>query len=452
MRVLPENAASQRGINEAKRLRELSYFCPYSDWKVFVLDEVHALTTEACNVLLKLLEEPPPNVVYILATTNPEKVLPTVLSRCQRFNFFPLTVEEIKRVLMTVVEGEGIEATPEAISMIASHARGSARDALTLLEQLTILYPSIGEEEVLEFLGLPGKEIIGAFFRALCERNFPLLFSMLDQLSLQGVSYRGFFEALKEGIRSLMVRWVAESLDERALSQYRDVLEREKDELWSLVPPSLSVPDIVRWGERFAEGRPEGEQESKEWLENFCFRECYFATTGKEMIDMENIRRGAALPKRLGGRRGEVQPPAASGDAMVDGGGPSPRLVIGSASPFQGDVEGRTEAEEEAKEESLTRSGPAISGSPEAERLLRKISNMMSSLYSKGRLSLSPEEREKLKMGLEKYFLLSLGGDGRGLRCPSPPSLCPSGLVPRIFPREERETCPFCGSRLVELT
>src|SRR5690606_21015116 len=134
--VLEIDGASNRGIDEIREIRERVQYAPAEgDYKVYIIDEVHMLTTEAFNALLKVLEEPPSHVVFIFATTESHKIPATISSRCQSFDFKSLTTTEIARQLRQVAEGEGISISDEALTVIARHADGGMRDALGFLDQ-----------------------------------------------------------------------------------------------------------------------------------------------------------------------------------------------------------------------------------------------------------------------------------------------------------------------------
>ncbi len=134
--VIELDAASNRGIDEIRALQENVRLLPMSGrYKVYIIDEAHQMTKDAYNAFLKTLEEPPPHVIFILATTEPERILPTVRSRCQRFDFRPVPEQDIVKRLRVVAEGEKIEATDDLLRMVARKAEGSLRDALGLLEQ-----------------------------------------------------------------------------------------------------------------------------------------------------------------------------------------------------------------------------------------------------------------------------------------------------------------------------
>jgi len=136
--VIEIDAASNRGVDEIRELRERVKYRPaQSRYKVYIIDEAHMLTREAFNALLKTLEEPPEYVVFILATTDPQKIPPTVLSRCQRFRFKKLTSDEVFQILENVCKSEGFSYQREALELIAEVSDGAVRDALNLLEQIS---------------------------------------------------------------------------------------------------------------------------------------------------------------------------------------------------------------------------------------------------------------------------------------------------------------------------
>ena len=153
--VLEIDAASNRGIDEIRDLREKARFCPSSlKFKVYIIDEVHMLTSEAFNALLKTLEEPPPHAVFVLATTEAHKVPLTVISRCQRFSFHRISLQEMTTRLEAVCAKAGINADPEAIDMIARAADGSLRDALSILDQCVSFGDGkVSVQQVREMLG-----------------------------------------------------------------------------------------------------------------------------------------------------------------------------------------------------------------------------------------------------------------------------------------------------------
>src|SRR5258708_6350831 len=137
MDVIEMDAASNRSVDDVRDLRERVAYAPAGGrWKVYILDEAHMLTKEAWNAFLKTLEEPPPSTVFVLATTEAHKVMPTIADRCQRFDFQRPSLEQISEVLLRVADAEAIEVDEGAVATIARSASGSFRDALGSLDQL----------------------------------------------------------------------------------------------------------------------------------------------------------------------------------------------------------------------------------------------------------------------------------------------------------------------------
>ncbi len=172
MDVIEIDAASNTGVENIRDIIEKSRFAPVqARWKVYVIDECHMLSTAAFNALLKTLEEPPPNVVFVLATTDPQRVIPTILSRCQRFDFRRIEINALKKHLEMIARQEEISIEPEAINLIAQRAQGGLRDAESLLDQLSLIPGTIQAESVWEILGeVPEKDLL-SLIKALKEEN-----------------------------------------------------------------------------------------------------------------------------------------------------------------------------------------------------------------------------------------------------------------------------------------
>ena len=160
--VIEIDAASNTGVDNIRELIERSRFAPVqARWKVYVVDECHMLSTAAFNALLKTLEEPPPRVVFVLATTDPQRVLPTILSRCQRFDYRRIPLDALERHLGWIAEQEAIQITPEALHVVAQRAQGGLRDAESLLDQLSLLPGPVEPMAVWELLGaVPEQELL----------------------------------------------------------------------------------------------------------------------------------------------------------------------------------------------------------------------------------------------------------------------------------------------------
>ena len=205
--VLEMDAASNRGIDEIRDLRDKVNLAPVAGlMKVYIIDEVHMLTTEAFNALLKMLEEPPEHVVFVLATTEKHKVLPTIISRCQSFDFRRPTIETLVEKLSEISDAEGIEVEPEALTVIAREGRGSFRDAEGLLDQLSSFAEGgVSAFMVRELLGGVGPEALIETTYALSERRAADALRMVDRLSNEGKDLGQFVGELLAHLRNLML-------------------------------------------------------------------------------------------------------------------------------------------------------------------------------------------------------------------------------------------------------
>jgi len=186
--VIEMDAASNRGIDEIRELRERSRFASgESRYKVYIIDEAHMLTPEACNAFLKTLEEPPQNVVYILATTDPSRLPSTIVSRCQRFDFHLLTVDQIRQRLEQILEQEKWQADDESVTLIARLADGSLRDALGILEQCSAYgEEKIEADQVRIVTGATRTETIEALVKAAVENDLDSGLAVLEQVVFSG--------------------------------------------------------------------------------------------------------------------------------------------------------------------------------------------------------------------------------------------------------------------------
>ncbi len=207
MDVLEIDAASNRGIDEIRDLREKVKFAPSEGkYKIYIIDEVHMLTTEAFNALLRTLEEPPEFVVFILATTEVHKIPATILSRCQRFDFKRFTISEIKGRLEQILMAEKLEASDSGLELIAKHADGGMRDAVSLLEQaLAHSETKLEETDVRAILGLIDQEEIDRITSAIKERDTKKALELLADVSLSGKDLWQFGRSLIEHFRELLL-------------------------------------------------------------------------------------------------------------------------------------------------------------------------------------------------------------------------------------------------------
>jgi DNA polymerase-3 subunit gamma/tau len=201
------DAASNRGIDEVRQLRENARVAPIqSSFKMYILDEVHMLTKDAANALLKTLEEPPPHVIFVLATTNPERLPLTVISRCQRFDFRPLTVSEIAQRLASLAEAESATLSDDALELLAEAADGSLRDGESLLEQvLTFFAKEATREDILRLLGIPDPSMLHDLAGAIFSSNSAHALEALNVLIGRGTDATSLAIRLTSYLRDVLL-------------------------------------------------------------------------------------------------------------------------------------------------------------------------------------------------------------------------------------------------------
>lgn len=218
--VLEIDAASNRGIDEIRDLRDKVNYAPSeSRYKVYIIDEVHMLTTEAFNALLKTLEEPPAHVVFILATTEPHKLPSTILSRCQRFDFRPFTEREIGDYLVEVCNKHGVNIEDEAAQLLASKADGSMRDSLSLLDQMMVYGDgSITTSLVLDVLGVLSPTTINELISYIMDRRLDEALQLTDAVIEQGKDIQSFISDVISRLRDIMLENLRNGNPNSALS------------------------------------------------------------------------------------------------------------------------------------------------------------------------------------------------------------------------------------------
>jgi DNA polymerase III subunit gamma/tau len=205
--VIEMDAASNRSVDDVRDLRERVAYAPTGGrWKVYILDEAHMLTKEAWNAFLKTLEEPPPNTVFVLATTESHKVMATIADRCQRFDFQRPSLEQISEVLTRVAAAEGIEAEDAAVAMIARSASGSFRDALGTLDQLVTFGGSqVKLDDVLELLGAADAELLFEAVDAVLAGDSKAVLLGVEKMARSGRDPAQFARDLLAHLRHLLV-------------------------------------------------------------------------------------------------------------------------------------------------------------------------------------------------------------------------------------------------------
>jgi len=212
MDVIEIDGASNRGIDEIRELRENVRYTPAkSRYKIYIIDEVHMLTREAFNALLKTLEEPPPHIIFIFATTEPHKIPATILSRCQRYDFKRIPLKEIIGSLKQIVEEEKVQISQRGLFSIAQESEGSLRDAQSLLDQL-ISYggKEIRDEDIAEVLGLIDRKILNDTVEAIANRNAERCTEIVEHIYHYGYDLQHFCRELLQYFRNLILTKVSQ--------------------------------------------------------------------------------------------------------------------------------------------------------------------------------------------------------------------------------------------------
>src|SRR5215211_5807957 len=304
--VVEIDAASNRGVDDARELRERAMYAPTGDasYKVYIVDEAHMLTREAWNALLKILEEPPPRVVFVFATTEPQKIAQAaapVLSRLQRFDFRRIGPADVKARLVSVLEAEHIEAEPEALAMIARAADGSMRDALSLTDQsLSLGEGALTAARVRDALGVVPEDEYLAVLDVIAARRAGDVFPLMQRLGDSGVDFGIFLTGLADMLRAQLAVTLGSTAVE-ASERARTALVERRDR--------LSSGDLLRMlsalGELEQRFRKSGQQQLL--LETLLVR---FALLDRS-VAIEDVLRGLGD----GGASGAGSRPPASSSA-----------------------------------------------------------------------------------------------------------------------------------------
>ncbi|MDD5686494.1 MAG: DNA polymerase III subunit gamma/tau [Elusimicrobia bacterium] len=264
--VLEIDGASNRGIDEIRSLREDVKYAPSSSkYKIYVIDEVHMLTTEAFNALLKTLEEPPAHAIFIFATTSTQKIPPTILSRCQRFNFRPLSIKEISEQLLKVAGKENIKIDDKAIAIISRSAGGALRDALSIFDQVISFCGSdITAQDVISILGIVKEDILSEMIADISANDTKKLLQTVGETVLNGYDPLNIVTDLQEYIRNIMLYKISPDL-------VSTVSDKEKLKLYS---QNFSVDILLRFIDMLSEcvyGMKNAEQPIL-ILESYCVK------------------------------------------------------------------------------------------------------------------------------------------------------------------------------------
>ena len=206
------DAASRTGVDNVREeiINSVNFAPVRGKYKIYIIDEVHMLTTAAFNALLKTLEEPPAHVIFVLCTTDPQKILETILSRCQRFDFHRIGNEDIERRLAYVCEQEGFDYDDEALAIVARHAKGGMRDALSALEQLSVFgNGTVHADDARSLLGEVSDQILGEFTRAIADRDVAELYGLIRAQVEEGNDLLELTRDLVAHVRDVYVACVA---------------------------------------------------------------------------------------------------------------------------------------------------------------------------------------------------------------------------------------------------
>jgi DNA polymerase III subunit gamma/tau len=239
------DAASNRGIDEIRELKEKIQFAPTQGRaKVYIIDEVHMLTKEAFNALLKTLEEPPSHAYFILATTEVHKIPETIISRCQQFSFKRISEEDIVQRLGEIAHAEGVRTEPDALTLIARISNGGMRDAIGLLEQMTI-DKAVLYQEVVGHLGITGPVLIQAFYQSLLSRDARKAIDLIAQVNGLGENLAQFTRELIGFLREQMLVGLTGKGEVGQILRFIEIFSEAKLQLSQASIPQLPLEMAV---------------------------------------------------------------------------------------------------------------------------------------------------------------------------------------------------------------
>ena len=308
--VLEIDGASNRGIDEVRSLREGVKYRPIrSRYKVIIIDEVHMLTREAFNALLKTLEEPPPHTVFIFATTEFHKVPATIISRCQHFEFKKISQKEIIKHLIDITQKEKIEVSSYGMNLIAEAADGSLRDAQSLLDKAVAFSGEIiRDEDLKEVLGTISREILFSFSKAVLEEKPEEIFNLVEKVVEYGYDLRFFYKELIQHFRNMLLV--------KSVKSPQDLLPLNEEEIDDLNKEAekASREELLRYLVVLQGGEQELKFSShpRIYLEVFLIKLCHFKKIAdmKDIIkDIENLKKSMTSPSAKPFPEANVQEP-----------------------------------------------------------------------------------------------------------------------------------------------
>jgi len=271
------DAATNRGIEDVKLLKESSFWSPQElKRKIFIIDEVHQLSKEAISSLLKILEEPPSYLTFILCTTDVKKILPTILSRCQKFNFTTISSDLISKRLLFISEKEKIKITNSGSMMISKMAQGSMRDAVGYLEQLSVLFNnSINEEEIQKYFGIPSSRGIIKFIKFIIDGNIPIVLDYLNDLIISGAEINKILYDISDIFRKIMILKIDNN------TKILDINKDESEELLK-IGKELKISQLIKLSYLFSDIEEKNQYNiNKRWIAESVIINC-IATLSKK--------------------------------------------------------------------------------------------------------------------------------------------------------------------------
>jgi DNA polymerase III subunit gamma/tau len=327
--VVEIDAASNRGVDDARDLRERAMYAPSEEdrFKIYIIDEAHMLTREAWNALLKILEEPPPRVIFVFATTEPQKIqqaAPPILSRCQRFDFHRIATPDLVGRLRTVMRAEGLDAGDDVLLPIAQKADGGMRDGLSLLDQvLSFTEGTPTPDDVRRILGLVGTEVYLELFGILSERRQADVFRFVGRMLDEGYDLTEFYRGLADFIRALLIVRLGGGQAESVPGH----LQAATAEMANRFAPGDLLRMLAQVAELDADGRFRKSGEQRILIELLLLRFAYLEST----VSIEDVM--AALGGRGGSGGGNG---GGGGDGGSRGGAaPRPSPDAPAAHPFE---------------------------------------------------------------------------------------------------------------------
>jgi DNA polymerase-3 subunit gamma/tau len=368
--IIEIDAASNRGIDEIRDLREKVNYTPnLARYKVYIIDEVHMITKEASNAFLKTLEEPPPHAIFILATTEPHKVLSTIISRCQRFDFHRLSQSSVISKLNLICDKESINIVPEALRLIAKVTTGSLRDAENLLEQLVTYYGHEVElHQVQEMLGISGDLRIRELARHIVNKDITAGLKTINSVASDGLDLRQFNRELVDYLRELLL----------VKSGSEDIVDVTSDDLIEIkeLAVSTNLDYLLIAVKRFGEIDLRLDNYSSLPLE-LALVDCILSVTGaKEPAKTKQVETEEPAKERVKVKQAEPEEKVASRPAKSTRQVPEAKTQAKTPAPAKS-------AETEAEPGEVTKN-PDITSSPEMDDLRDRWKDFVNAMRGEG--------------------------------------------------------------------